>query len=79
VTTDTCSGCGATLYLLTDTPTRPLLCSECRNPRICRVCGGSGQGSVVYMSARPAASGEPHETHSYRDPCAACQGTGRAS
>lgn len=73
--TEPCSGCGTPLHLHTATPTRPLLCSECSR---CRVCGGNGQGSVTYLHARPAAPGERHVTHTHRDPCGACRGTGRA-
>ncbi len=80
MTTEPCSGCGATLYLLTSTPTRPLLCSACRNPgRPCPSCRGTGEGALVFWSASPVDPSEPHETHTHRDPCGTCQGTGRAS
>jgi hypothetical protein len=80
VITEPCSGCGATLHLHTATPTRPLLCSECRNPgRPCPSCRGTGEGALVFWSASPVDPSEPHETHTHREPCGACKGTGRAS
>lgn len=78
--TEPCSICGTPLHLHTSTPTRPLLCSECRDPRLpCPSCRGTGEGSVVYLSVRPATPGERRLSRTHRERCAACQGSGRAS